>query len=633
MSENVTISASIGALAAIAALTIAFVALFAPQAPNDSQIIALNQLAHRIAQHEIKSIEVTDDRVLAVAQNGQHLSSQLDGHDSLLDTLRTFGDSPEDLAQVKYVVNNVPPVADWLGMAAKLLPTLFLGGIALLMLRPPQASNPQALSFGKNRARAWITHWPNVSFRDVAGVDEAKQELQEIVDFLKCPQRFAALGARIPHGLLLAGPPGTGKTLLARAVAGEARVPFFCISGSEFVEMFVGVGASRVRDLFDQAKTSSPCIIFVDEIDAVGRQRGAAPGGNGEREQTLNQILVEMDGFDSHTSVIVIAATNRPDVLDPALLRPGRFDRHVVVPVPDVKGRRAILEIHARGKPFATNVDFLALARLTPGFSGADLANLVNESALLAARSGRRSINTRDLEEAMDRVIAGPESRSRVMSNRDKQLTAFHESGHAVVMHYIPDHDPVHKITIRSRGRIGGYTRSLPVEDRAYTTESQFKADLASALGGFAAENVVFGQTSTGGEDDLKKATTIARKMVTHYGMSPQLGVMALGDSQQFSDKTVELIDQEVQRLVDDAYARALAIIIDHRDVLERAARALIQFETLEGDLLEQIFADEGPPGGSGLVLRTGTESPVRNVCKPVPRAQRAGAPALSAGR
>jgi cell division protease FtsH len=460
------------------------------------------------------------------------------------------------------------------------------------------------MSFGRSRARTVNEQQPGITFLDVAGVEEPRQELQEIVEFLKEPQKFVALGARIPRGVLLVGPPGTGKTLLARAVAGEGGVPFFHISGSEFVEMFVGVGASRVRDLFDKAKKSAPCIVFVDEIDAVGRQRGAGLGNaNDEREQTLNQILVEMDGFDDHAGVIVIAATNRPDVLDPALLRPGRFDRVVVVPSPDVRGRRAILDVHARGKPFEAAVALDVLAKQTPGFSGADLANVLNESAILAARRDKKTIGMAELEEAVDRVSVGPERRSHVMSAREKELTAYHESGHAIVARFLKHHDPVHKITIIPRGLRGGYTRFLPPEDRYYMNRSQFLDSVTAALGGHAAENVVYGEMSTGGGDDIERATKIVSKMVKEWGMSERLGPVAFGRKQQmvflgrdlgeqkdYSEHVGEMIDEEIRRLIDEAYTRATAILLEHRGLLDSLARELIRKESLDGPALETIF-------------------------------------------
>ncbi|GAC1319837.1 MAG: ATP-dependent zinc metalloprotease FtsH [Chloroflexota bacterium] len=583
---------------------------------SDVKPVALNDLAQRIKRGEVKSIEVTDDRVVAVATNpggpDQKLTTRT-GRDNFLDAMRNFGVSADELSNVTYTVKEPAQINSWLGIAVNLLPLIFFGAILVFMMRQAQGSNNQALSFGKSRARMFMGNKPTITFQDVAGVEEAKQELQEVVEFLKYPEKFAALGARIPKGVLLVGHPGTGKTLLSRAVAGEAGVPFFSISGSEFVEMFVGVGASRVRDLFDQAKRNAPCIVFVDEIDAVGRQRGAGLGGShDEREQTLNQILVEMDGFDSNTNVIVIAATNRPDVLDPALLRPGRFDRQVVLPAPDINGRKAVLEVHAKGKPFDKTVDLGVLAKVTPGFSGADLANLINEGAILAARRNKKTIGMNELEEAIDRVIAGPERKSRVMSDREKELTAYHESGHAVAMRFLENHDPVHKITIISRGMMGGYTRSLPPEDRYYMTRSQFKSSIASALGGHAAEQVVFGEISTGAENDIEKATKIARKMVKEYGMSERLGTVALGHKEElvflgreigeqknYSEKTAEAIDEEIRRLIDEGYNRAVQIITDHRDVLDRMARALIQFETLDGENLERVFRGEPPIEGT----------------------------------
>jgi cell division protease FtsH len=608
----------------------------------DVKPIALNDLALRIQRHEIKSIEVTDDRVVAIAStpggNDQRFTTRT-GRDNFLDAMHNFGVTPEQLADVQYTVKEPPQISNWLGILVNLLPLIFFGAILLFMMRQAQGSNNQALSFGKSRARMFMGNKPTITFQDVAGVEEAKQELQEVVEFLKYPEKFAALGARIPKGVLLVGPPGTGKTLLSRAVAGEAGVPFFSISGSEFVEMFVGVGASRVRDLFDQAKRNAPCIVFVDEIDAVGRQRGAGLGGShDEREQTLNQILVEMDGFDSNTNVIVIAATNRPDVLDPALLRPGRFDRQVVLPAPDINGRKAILEVHAKGKPFDKTVDLNVIGKVTPGFSGADLANLINEGAILAARRNKKTIGMSELEEAIDRVIAGPERKSRVMSDREKELTAYHESGHAIAMRYLEHHDPVHKVTIIARGMMGGYTRPLPPEDRYYMTRSQFKAMLASALGGHAAEQIVFGEISTGAENDIEKATNIARKMVKEYGMSERLGTVALGHKEElvflgreigeqknYSEKTAEAIDEEIRRLIDEGYAQAIQIITEHRDVLDRFAKALIQFETLDGENLERVFRGE-PPLEGGTPAEAPQATPTdgaqreRPTMQPVPR-------------
>jgi len=485
-----------------------------------------------------------------------------------------------------------------------LLPMVFLVGVFVFMMRQAQGSNNQAMSFGKSRARLFTGNKPTITFGDVAGVEEAKQELAEVVEFLKYPDKFAALGARIPRGVLLVGPPGTGKTLLARAVAGEAGVPFFSISGSEFVEMFVGVGASRVRDLFDQAKRNAPCIIFVDEIDAVGRQRGAGLGGShDEREQTLNQILVEMDGFDSQTNVIVVAATNRPDVLDPALLRPGRFDRQVVLDRPDIKGRMAVLQVHSRGKPLEKGVSLETLAKQTPGFSGADLENLVNEAAILAARRNRKTISMNELEEAIDRVIAGPERKSRIITEREKSITAYHEVGHAIVARMLAHVDPVHKISIIARGMMGGYTRILPGEDRYMWTKSQFKDNMAFALGGHVAEELIFNELTTGPSNDIERITDMARRMITQYGMSKKLGPLAFGKKEElvflgreiseqrnYSDEIAFEIDKEVRALVDEAYQRAKEILTTHKDKLIEISDLLIERETLEGEDFEALF-------------------------------------------
>jgi cell division protease FtsH len=447
----------------------------------------------------------------------------------------------------------------------------------------------------------------NITFDDVAGVEEAKQELQEVVEFLKFPERFLAMGAKIPKGVLLIGPPGTGKTLMAKAVSGEAGVPFFSISGSEFVEMFVGIGASRVRDLFEQAKRNSPCIIFIDEIDAVGRHRGAGlGGGHDEREQTLNQILVEMDGFDSSTNVIVIAATNRPDILDPALLRPGRFDRRVTLDNPDVKGRVQILEVHSKGKPLAADVEMQVIAKQTPGFSGADLANLANEAALLAARLNKKRIGFAEFAESIDRVIGGPARKSRVTSAREKEITAYHESGHALVGHMLPNADPVFKVTIVSRGQMGGYTRFLPEEDRNLWTTAQFRDRIGAAMGGRAAEEIVFKDVTTGASNDLEQATNIARSMVTRYGMSEKLGPRTFGkreemvflgkeisEQRDYSEGVAATIDEEVKEIVDTAYQKASEIITSNRDKLEKLAQYLIQNETIEADELIALLDGE----------------------------------------
>ena len=497
------------------------------------------------------------------------------------------------------------------------MPVVIIGAILFFMLRQAQGTNSQAMSFGKSRARMFLGNKTVVTFSDVAGVDEAKTELQEVVEFLKYPEKFNSLGARIPRGVLLVGPPGTGKTLLARAVAGEAGVPFFSISGSEFVEMFVGVGASRVRDLFDQAKRNSPCIVFVDEIDAVGRQRGAGLGGShDEREQTLNQILVEMDGFDTNTNVIVVAATNRPDVLDPALLRPGRFDRQVILDRPDMKGRLEILKVHSKGKPLDKTVDLQLIAKTSPGFSGADLANLVNEAAILAARRNKKVISTGDFSEALERVVAGPERKSRIISDAEKQIIAYHEGGHAVVQRILPKCDPVAKVSIISRGMALGYTMGLPTEDRYLTSKSEFEDKIAGMLGGNAAEKLIFGDTTTGASNDIEKATTLSRRMVTEFGMSEKLGPLAfgtrdelvflgrqIGEQRNYSDDVARQIDEEVRTIIDRGYARAMEVLVTHQDRLVALADRLIAEETIESEEFEKLFAGipnpRQEPGGS----------------------------------
>jgi len=486
-----------------------------------------------------------------------------------------------------------------------LLPFLLIFGLIFFFLRQAQGQGSQAMSFGKSKARLVTANRPTVTFNDVAGCDEAKEELQEVVEFLKFPERFASLGARIPRGCLLVGPPGTGKTLIARAVAGEAGVPFFSISGSECVEMFVGVGASRVRDLFEQAKRNAPCIVFVDEIDAVGRQRGAGVGGShDEREQTLNQILVEMDGFDTNTNVIVVAATNRPDILDPALLRPGRFDRRVVLDAPDVRGRVAILDVHVRGKPLAEEVDLHTIAKETPGFSGAELANLLNEAAILAARRQKKHITQAEVEEAVDRVMAGPERKSRLLVGREKEIVAFHEGGHALVASHIPGHDPVHKVTIVPRGMAGGYTRYLPESEHRLAGKTYYEGFMASALGGHAAEEIVFGEMTTGAHDDLSKVTQIARAMITQWGMSERLGARTFGkkesmvflgrdisEQRDYSEMVAEQIDEELREIIDRARDRARTILRRNREQLDLLATRLMEVETLEGDDLRAILA------------------------------------------
>jgi cell division protease FtsH len=511
----------------------------------------------------------------------------------------------------------LPPDTSWLGIIVTgLLPLLIIGGFIFFMMRQAQGTNNQALSFGKSRARMFLGNKTVVTFADVAGVDEAKTELQEVVEFLKYPEKFNSLGARIPRGVLLVGPPGTGKTLMARAVAGEAGVPFFSISGSEFVEMFVGVGASRVRDLFDQAKRNSPCIVFVDEIDAVGRQRGAGLGGShDEREQTLNQILVEMDGFDTNTNVIVVAATNRPDVLDPALLRPGRFDRQVILDRPDMKGRTAILKVHTKGKPLDKSIVVEDIARQSPGFSGADLANLVNEAAILSARRNKKVIGMSEFQEALERIVAGPERKSRIISDAEKSIIAYHEGGHAVVQRILPKCDPVQKVTIISRGMALGYTMALPSEDRYLQSKTEFEDKIAGLLGGNASERLIFGDTTTGASNDIEKATDLARRMVTEFGMSDRLGPLSfgkrdelvflgreIGEQRNYSDEVAKLIDDEVRVIIDHAYERAMETLVKHRDKLTALAEKLVAEETVDSEEFEKLFSDLPPKINTHLV-------------------------------
>jgi len=507
---------------------------------------------------------------------------------------------------------DVKPIGfDWGTIALTvILPIVLLGALFyFLFFRATRGAGTQAFNFSKSRARLSLEKRPDVTFADVAGTDEAKEEVQEIVEFLKSPQKFQSLGGRIPRGVLLVGPPGTGKTLLAKAIAGEAKVPFFSISGSEFVEMFVGVGAARVRDLFEQAKRNAPCLVFIDEIDAVGRHRGAGlGGGHDEREQTLNQILAEMDGFDTNANVIIMAATNRPDILDPALLRPGRFDRHVVIDLPDIKGRKAILEVHAKGKPLAAEVNLETVAKETPGFSGADLANLINEAAILAARRNRKDITLKELEDAADRTIAGPERKSRVISPREKEIIAYHESGHALAARMLPNVDPVHKVSIVARGIAGGWTRLLPTEDRYLWTKSQFDERLAVSLGGRVAEEITFGEVTTGAQKDLEEATKLARKMVTEYGMSKKLGPRTFGQRQEliflgreiseqrdYGDETADEIDKEMRLIIQRAYNTTKKILTANKEKLKQLAEELVIHETLEENELKRIFEDLAP--------------------------------------
>src|SRR5437764_3571736 len=542
------------------------------RSPSDTQSVNVSTILADIKtdmhKNQQDTLNVASNTLTLTRGNAPDAAKEAASINDTFDTTQVLKDNGINYSNSHLLVLQYEPpsaLGAWVNILVSFIPFTAIGALLIFMMRQAQGSNNQALSFGKSRARMFMGNKPTVTFADVAGVEEAKQELQEIVEFLKYPEKFAALGARIPKGLLLVGPPGTGKTLISRAVAGEAGVPFFSISGSEFVEMFVGVGASGVCDLFDQAKRNSPSSVFVDEIDAVGRQRGSGlGGGSDEREQTLNQLLVEMDGFETNTHVIVIAATNRPDVLDPALLRPGRFDRHVTLDRPDIRGRRAILEVHSRNKPFDGQVDLEVLARQTPGFSGADLSNLINEAAILAARSNKKAIGQVELEEAIARVIAGPERKSRMITESEKNVIAYHEIGHALVAKSLPNADPVHKVSIISRGMALGWTMQLPTEDRYLVSRSELNDDMAVILGGRVAEELIFGDITSGASDDIGKATKLARRMVTEWGMSEKLGPLTfghkeelvflgrdLGEQRNYSEEVAGEIDQEVHRLVD----------------------------------------------------------------------------------
>jgi cell division protease FtsH len=590
------------------------------QQATTQEVLPLNKVAADIQSGFVERIVTDDNRLRVVYADGTERTSHKEPESTLIDQLKALGVTTDQLNSNKIKLEIKPPSA-WLGIATALgyiLPFIILAGVFWFVFRQAQGSNNAALSFGKSRARMFTGDQPTVTFEDVAGVEEAKEELQEVVEFLREPEKFISLGARIPKGVLLVGPPGTGKTLLAKAVSGEAGVPFFSISGSEFVEMFVGVGASRVRDLFDQAKRHSPCIVFVDEIDAVGRQRGAGLGGShDEREQTLNQMLVEMDGFDTDTNVIIVAATNRPDILDPALLRPGRFDRRVVLDRPDMRGREAILKVHVKGKPLSPDVDLGVLSRSTPGFVGADLENLVNEAAILAARRNKKTIGQPEMEEAIERVIAGPERKSRLISEEEKRIVAYHEAGHAVVMNSIPEANPVHKVSIIARGMAGGYTMSLPEEDTTLMPRKKMIADMVGLLGGRAAEELVFDDITSGASNDLERVTRMARAMVTRLGMSDSLGPMVYGQKEEliflgreiseqrdYSEAVAEQIDQEVRRLVREAHESARNILSQHREKLDAVASRLLEVETISREEFEKIFPPPFPK-------RSGTPIPM----------------------
>ncbi len=564
--------------------------------------VAYSDLLADAASGQVKDVTIKGDQIIGKRANGSSFMTYAPPHSDvaskLVDKGVTVRAAPDD--------SNSPSI---LSVFFNWFPALLLVGVYIFFLRQMQSGGGKAMGFGKSRARLLTEKAGRVTFEDVAGIDEAKQELEEVVEFLKDPQKFQRLGGKIPKGVLLVGPPGTGKTLIARAVAGEANVPFFTISGSDFVEMFVGVGASRVRDMFEQGKKHAPCIIFIDEIDAVGRHRGAGLGnGNDEREQTLNQLLVEMDGFEANDGVILIAATNRPDVLDPALLRPGRFDRQVVVPNPDILGREKILKVHMRKVPIGSDVDARVIARGTPGFSGADLANLVNEAALLAARAGRRVVGMTEFEAAKDKVMMGAERRSLVMTEKEKELTAYHEAGHALVGVNVPDHDPLHKVTIIPRGRALGVTMSLPERDRFGYSKREMESKLASMFGGRLAEEIIFGpeNVTTGAASDIQQATAMARRMVTEFGMSEKLGRVRYNDNEQelflghsvtqtrgVSEATAQLIDSEVRRLIEEAETKARDILTEHIDDLHRIAQALLEYETLSGEEVHALLRGE----------------------------------------
>jgi cell division protease FtsH len=604
-------------------ILVAAVLLFSLLMPNSNPVqeVPLSQIVAMSQSSEIAKITVDGDLLTVVNTDGEEVKAYKEPN-STLDDITGL-----NLEGVVVDVKGSSGI-NWANLIVTILPFLLIILFLFFLFRQARGANNQAMSFGRSRARLFPANRTTVTFADVAGVEEAKQDMQEVVEFLKSREKFQTLGARIPKGVLLVGPPGTGKTLIARAVAGEADVPFFSISGSEFVEMFVGVGASRVRDLFDQAKRNTPCIIFIDEIDAVGRQRGTGLGGShDEREQTLNQILVEMDGFDTNTSVIVIAATNRPDILDPALLRPGRFDRRVMLDLPDITGRLAILKVHTNGKPLDKTVDLETLAKGTVGFSGADLANLVNEAAIMAARRNKKTIGNEELEEAIDRVIAGPERKSRKISQKEKEITAYHEAGHALVGRMLPNADPVHKISIVARGMAGGYTKQLPAEDRYLHTRSYMKDMLAYALGGRAAEEIVFNEITDGARSDIERATKLARAMVTDYGMSDKLGPRTFGHKEEmvflgreiseqrdYSEEVARQIDEEVQSIINTAHKTARELLTKNRKKLELLAKELMSRETLEGKDLDKIFSDIGINKRAPRVKKTDIPAPVKPV-------------------
>ena len=612
MSGNWTRNAFVYLLILVAAAAL-FLNVYGPN--ERPQSVSLSDVARQIERGEVARIDVRGERLQLYSQGSeQPLASRKEEGVALTRTLEGMGVSEERLSQVEINVQPPSNSGNWFALIINLLPLILIAGLFLFLFRQSQSGNNQALSFGKSKARMFVGDRPTVTFSDVAGADEAKQELEEIVEFLKEPQKFVALGARIPKGVLLVGPPGTGKTLMAKAVSGEAGVPFFSISGSEFVEMFVGVGASRVRDLFEQAKRNSPCIVFIDEIDAVGRYRGTGLGGShDEREQTLNQILVEMDGFGTDTNVILVAATNRPDILDPALLRPGRFDRRVTMDRPDLEGRRAILDVHVKGKPLDPNVNLDLIARQTPGFVGADLENLVNEAAILAARRNRRTIAMTEMQESIERIaMGGPERRSRLITDRERRVVAYHESGHAIIAHVVKGADPLRKVSIIPRGMSGGVTLTVPERDRYLLPRSYFLDRIAVGLGGRVAEEIVFGDISNGASDDIQQITRMARAMVMKYGMSDRMGPLQIGSQEEnpflgrelteqrdYSEEVAEALDSEVQRIVNEQHDRVRNILRIHRLQLDAVSEALLDRETLEEEEFVEVF--EGNVGTDGV--------------------------------
>ena len=589
---------NIGLYLLVIVILITIISSFFDPITNNQQELTYSQFLKEVEANNILSVTIVENSINGTLSNGTEFTTYSPDDPELINILRSKN----------IVIDAKPPVQPtwWITLLSSIFPVILIIGVWIFMLKRMQGGANSAMSFGKSKAKLMSNDVPKVTFKDVAGIDEAKEEVEEVIEFLKSPAKFKKLGAKIPRGLLLYGPPGSGKTLLARAIAGEAGVPFFSISGSDFVEMFVGVGASRVRDLFKQAKASSPCIIFIDEIDAVGRHRGAGlGGGHDEREQTLNQLLVEMDGFDQTTEIILIAATNRPDILDPALLRPGRFDRRIVIDRPDILGREAILKVHARGKPLAEEVDIKVLARRTPGFLGSDLANLVNEAALLASRKNKKAIDMEDLEAAIDRVIAGPERKSRLISEKEKEIVAYHESGHALVAKLLPNTDPVHKVSIIPRGNAAlGYTLQLPTQDRYLISKLELMDRLAVLLGGRVAEDLIFKDVTTGAQNDLERATKIARQMVTEYGMSDTLGPVTLGrkehqiflgkdisQDRDYSEEVANKIDKEVRAIIDTAYTKAKELLTKNKRKLRKIAKNLIERETLEGADLDMLLS------------------------------------------